>query len=96
MVTHTYYRTDEENSPWTVSLLVKIGGGNPRTGEQEGIHWHMLNQNRIEYISTDEKRQEIPWVRMVNGNGQVLTYMEPGAEMPDTTDPNVEIDLLKG
>ena len=91
MVTHTYYRTDEENSPWTISLLVKIGGGNPRTGEQEGIHWHMLNHNVIEYIATDKKRQEIPWVRMTTADGEVLTYMEPGMEMPDTTDPNTEM-----
>lgn len=91
MVTHTYYRTDEENSPWTINLLVKIGGGNPRTGAQEGIHWHMLNHNVIDYIATDEKRQEIPWVRQTDPEGRVVTYMEPGAEMPDTTDPAVEI-----
>ncbi|MEE8576489.1 MAG: NapC/NirT family cytochrome c [candidate division Zixibacteria bacterium] len=86
LLTHTYYRTDEENSPWTVNLLIKIGGGNPRTGGLEGIHWHMLG-SKIEYISLDDKRQEIAWVRMTDEEGNVDIYMEPGAEVPDTLDP---------
>lgn len=36
--TRTYYRTDGANSPWTIKLLLRIGGGNPRTGRAEGIH----------------------------------------------------------
>ena len=60
LVTKNYYRTDESNTPWTVSLLMNIGGGNPRTGALEGIHWHMAVQNKIEYIATDEKRLDIP------------------------------------
>jgi hypothetical protein len=91
MVTHTYYRSDKQNSPWTISLLVKIGGGNPRTGQEEGIHWHMLNQNKVEYIATDEKRHNIVWIRMTGIDGKVTIYREPSAEMPDTTDPHVEI-----
>ncbi|HWR81942.1 MAG TPA: NapC/NirT family cytochrome c, partial [Candidatus Deferrimicrobium sp.] len=91
MVTHTYYRSDEKNSPWTINLLVKIGGGNPRTGEQEGIHWHMLNQNKVEYIATDPKREHIVWIRMTGPDGKVSIYQEPGAAMPDTTDPGVEV-----
>ncbi|MDH4157208.1 MAG: NapC/NirT family cytochrome c [candidate division Zixibacteria bacterium] len=91
MVTHTYYRTDEDNSPWTISLLVKIGGGNPRTGKLEGIHWHMLGANTVEYIATDRKRQEIPWVRLISPAGDTVIYTDPEAGLPDTTDPRVEI-----
>jgi hypothetical protein len=90
MITRTYYRTDEKNSPWTVKLLVKIGGSNPRTGQLEGIHWHMLG-NKIEYIAADEKRQEIVWVRMTDDSGNVTTYTKPEFEMPDTTAEEVEI-----
>lgn len=85
LLTRTYYRTDEENSPWTINLLMKIGGGNPRTGQEEGIHWHMLNSNRIEYIATDRKRQNIVWVRQVRANGDTVIYTRDGEEMPDTT-----------
>jgi hypothetical protein len=90
LVTHTYYRTDEENSPWTIKLMVKIGGGNPRTGKLEGIHWHMLEANKIEYIATDTKRQEIPWVRSTH-EGKQNIFTRPGTEVPDPNDPNVEV-----
>jgi len=91
LVAHTYYRTDKENSPWTINLLVKIGGGNPRTGHLEGIHWHMIGSNHVEYIATDEKRQTIPWVRLINEVGDTTIYAEPGADIPDPNDPATEI-----
>lgn len=91
LVTKTYYRTDEQNSPWTVSLLVKIGGGNPRTGKLEGIHWHMIGDNVVEYISTDKKRQNIPWIRVTNSKGDTAIYADPGATPPDLADTTVEL-----
>ncbi|MCP4568921.1 MAG: cytochrome C [FCB group bacterium] len=91
MVAHTYYRTDEENSPWTINLLVKIGGGNPRTGKLEGIHWHMLGENRVEYVATDEKRQYIPWVRQITASGDTIIYTNSDLEQPDFEDPELEI-----
>jgi hypothetical protein len=91
LVTRTYYKTDEKNSPWTIDLLVKIGGGNPRTGKLEGIHWHMLTENKVEYIASDPKRQVIPWVRVTRDDGSVSVYTEPGMAIPDTNDPKVEI-----
>jgi hypothetical protein len=91
LVTHTYYRSDSANSPWTVSMLVKIGGGNKRTGRQEGIHWHMLQDNKVEYIATDRKRTVIPWIRMTNSKGEVSIYSDPGTPVPDTTQEGVEI-----
>jgi hypothetical protein len=91
LVTKTYYRSDEKNSPWTINLLVKIGGGNPRTGKLEGIHWHMIASNVVEYITTDRKRQVIPWMRVIKENGDTVIFAEPGATMPDTSLPDVEL-----
>ena len=91
MVTHTYYRTDEDNSPWTVKLLVKIGGGNPRTGILEGIHWHMIGTNTIEYVAVDEKRQDIVWVRLVSSEGDTVIYRDPEADSPDFENPETEV-----
>lgn len=91
LITKTFYRTDEDNSPWTIQMLVKIGGGNPRTGRLEGIHWHMIVDNIIEYVASDAKRQDIPWVRMIDHNGDTTIYKEPGTEDPDFSDPNVEL-----
>lgn len=91
MLTRVYYRTDEENSPWTIKMLMKIGGGNPRTGRAEGIHWHMIGKNRIEYVAADRKRQEIIWIRMVDENGDTLIYTDPGTDPPGFDDPETEI-----
>jgi hypothetical protein len=81
MVTRTYYRSDEKNSPWTINLLVKIGGGNPRTGKLEGIHWHMIGSNKVQYIATDRKRQVIPWVRLISAKGDTTIFKDPNFEM---------------
>lgn len=74
LLTRTYYKTDEENSPWTIDLLMKIGGGNPRTGKMEGIHWHMAASNKIEYIATDEKRHDIIWIRSTTPEGEETVF----------------------
>ncbi|MFH1372863.1 MAG: NapC/NirT family cytochrome c [bacterium] len=83
-VTHTYYRTDEANSPWTISMRVRIGGGNPRTGSPEGIHWHMLTENVIEYVATNPKRQTISWTRVITPTGDTTTYVNQDVDSPDT------------
>jgi hypothetical protein len=95
LVNRTYYRTDEANTPWTISLLLNVGGGNPRTGELEGIHWHMLSANDVEYIATDEKREEIPWVRVTNTEtGEVTVYSDADEDIPDPANPDTEVRLF--
>jgi hypothetical protein len=69
-----HYLPDEQNSPWTIRLLVKIGGGDPRFGPVGGIHWHMAIANKIEYIASDKERQVIPWVRLTDRQGKVTVY----------------------
>ncbi len=92
LITLTYYRTDEKNSPWTISLRVKIGGGNPRTvGRLEGIHYHMLTENKLEYVATDEKRQVVSWVRSIGEDRDTTIYLNEEEEAPDLSDPQVEI-----
>jgi len=67
--------TDEQNSPWQIQMLIKVGGGDPSVGSAMGIHWHMNIKNEIEYVATDEKRQVIPWVRATDPEGHVTEYM---------------------
>jgi hypothetical protein len=92
LVTQHYYQSDEANSPWTVSMLVDIGGvsGTADAGS-DGIHWHMLAGKTIEYLAVDEKRQDIPWVRVVRDDGSVSTYADPNASYPDPADSATEI-----
>ncbi len=73
--TFAHYLTDEKNSPWQIQMLLKVGGGDPTVGSATGIHWHMNIKNDIDYISTDEKRQVIPWVRATDHTGKATEYM---------------------
>lgn len=95
LITRTYYRTDEANSPWTISLRVKIGGGNPNgSGALEGIHYHMLSERSLEYIATDDKRQTIAWVRSVSMEGDTTVYVNQEVETPDPASPESEVRMF--
>ena len=48
--TYTYFLGDETNTPFTVRLLMKVGGGDPTHGPVGGIHWHMNVGNKIEVL----------------------------------------------
>ena len=62
----THYLADGKNTPWTIDMLIKIGGGSPGTAQTTGIHWHMNIANKIEFIARDSLQQDIPWVRIQN------------------------------
>jgi nitrate/TMAO reductase-like tetraheme cytochrome c subunit len=76
-----HYDYDEHNTARQTRLLVHVGGGSPANGPVSGIHWHMNLGNEIEYIATDEHRQNIPWVRVKDGQGKVTEYTEDGAAL---------------
>src|ERR1035438_6124080 len=71
---HNHFLADAKNTAYTVRLLVNVGGGSPAHGPVGGIHWHMLVSNKVEYYTTDPRRQTIPWVRVTAGNGAVTVY----------------------
>jgi nitrate/TMAO reductase-like tetraheme cytochrome c subunit len=75
--TFTYFQSDETNTPYTIRLLIKVGGGDPTHGPVGGIHWHMIGGNTVEYIATDPARQKIPWVRMTDAQGVVTVFRDP-------------------
>ena len=72
--TYTHFLADETNTPFSVRLILKVGGGDLRKGNVEGIHWHVSPENKVEYIASDEKRQVIPWVRFTDPQGKVTEY----------------------
>ncbi|MCP4583583.1 MAG: cytochrome C [candidate division Zixibacteria bacterium] len=70
-----HYMYDENNTSWPINMLIKTGGGNPKTGQTAGIHWHMNINMQIEYIARDESRQVIPWVKITDRlTGRTTTY----------------------
>jgi hypothetical protein len=79
--TYHRYLDDTNNTPYSVRLLLKVGGGDPTHGPVGGIHWHMNVANKVEYIAydtakktNDPTRQKIPWIRFTDANGKVTEY----------------------
>lgn len=60
---YDFFTSDEKNSEYQISMLIKVGGGSPETGNNDGIHWHMYLANEITYWPADKSRQIIPWVK---------------------------------
>jgi nitrate/TMAO reductase-like tetraheme cytochrome c subunit len=70
-----HYEPDVENTLYRTYLLLKTGGGTARQGLGRGIHWHIENQ--VLYYATDENAQEIPYVRVINGEeGTSTEYVD--------------------
>jgi len=69
-----HFASDEKNTPRQIRLLIKTGGGDPATGEPEGIHWHMNISNEMTYLATDEQRQTIVYVRAKDLQGRITEY----------------------
>lgn len=76
-----HYLPDEQNTPWTIEMLLKVGGGDPSFGDVGGIHWHMAILNKIEYIASDKQRQSVPWIRMTDPEGHVTVFQSKDAPL---------------
>src|ERR1043166_948394 len=70
------YGYDQDNTKRQLQMLIQVGGGSPATGQVAGIHWHMNIGNEVTYISIDDHRQVIPWVRIKDRMGNVTEYYD--------------------
>ncbi len=85
LVQTRHYLSDENNSEWDISLMIKIGAPISALGLQEGIHWHINPNVKIEYKSADKKRDNIPWVKYTNlKTGEVTIYKDPQCKLDDS------------
>lgn len=73
-LTKREYADDEQNSETMSVLQMMVGGPGRKTSAGRAIHWHADPDVRIEFVATDADRQTIPYVRVVNRNGQVKEY----------------------
>jgi hypothetical protein len=83
LVVRTRHADDEANTPLTTVLLLKIGGHRP--GRPDGIHGrHLADADRIQYVSVDGRREVIPRVTYLDGQGGTVEYVseEPPPEGP--------------
>jgi len=88
-----YYLSDEQNTPFQLSLLMKIGGS--AQGKSSGIHAHMYLDNQVTYISIDRQRQLIPVVVMTDKiTGKVTRYLSTEIKATDQDLRNGETRLV--
>jgi hypothetical protein len=73
--TEKHYLADEQNSEWDILLKMNIGSEYHALGQEEGSHWHINPDVRIEYIPESDDRLTIPWVRYTNlESGESVIY----------------------
>jgi nitrate/TMAO reductase-like tetraheme cytochrome c subunit len=62
---YEHYLSDRKNTPYAARLLLHVNTRAPG-GAPGGIHWHVSATDRVEYYAADDKRQDIPWMRVTN------------------------------
>jgi len=83
--TNKYYLADSLNTEWDIILQMKLGPEFSDLGLTEGIHWHMNPDVNIEYISENDKRELINYVKYTNkATGDVTIYKSPETEISDS------------
>lgn len=68
------FETDINNTPTSIYLIMKTGGGTEREGLGRGIHWHI--ENEVLYYALDPEQQQIPLVRVVQDDGSTIDYLD--------------------
>lgn len=83
--TEKYFLADSLNSEWDIILQMKTGPEYEDLGFTEGIHWHINPDVQIEYISENDKREVISYVKYTDmGTGEVTVYTNPDIEISDS------------
>ena len=82
-IDRAYFLSDEENSLHQLRMLLKIGGEKTTFMQGSGIHYHMLIAAQVQYIATDDRRQEIAWVRVKRADGSVTEFDRVDAPLTD-------------
>jgi hypothetical protein len=83
-VDYQHFLSDKKNSPFSIRMLMHVNTAQPG-GPAGGIHWHVSPNSRVEYFAADEKRQQIPWMRVTDtkdGTSRVYRTAEFKGEPP--------------
>jgi len=87
LIVINHFTPDQNNTPLSIYLMMKTGGGANLQGVASGIHWHVVN--KIEYYSTDPLDQNIPFVRVFNADGTTTDYIDTESNIdPSKIDPS--------
>ncbi len=83
--TNKYFLADSINTEWDIVLQMKTGPEYSGLGLREGIHWHINPAVNIEYISENDKRENITYVKYTNkSTGKVTIYRDENNPVSDS------------
>jgi nitrate/TMAO reductase-like tetraheme cytochrome c subunit len=77
------FQTDIDNTPYSIFISLKTGGGTERQGLGKGIHWHV--ENKVLYYPVDELQQDIPYIRVYNSDGTYTEYTDIASNFDSST-----------
>jgi len=80
LVMNKHYLSDENNTEWDIGLQMKTGPAYSALGLEEGIHWHINPDTKVEYIASDSSRTVIPWVKYTNLKTGEVKIFEDASE----------------
>jgi len=89
-----YFQHNEKNTAEQISFLVKTGGGSTRLGENAGIHWHMIINNKVFFRALDREQQQIPWIKLVRPDGSETIYRDRNIKITDKELNQLPIHLM--
>ena len=89
------YLADESTTEWDIQLLMKTNASYSAHGLQEGIHWHINPDVKIEYKLSPNDRNDIPWVRYTNlKTGETHIYTEEENTVQESHLDSLELRVM--
>jgi hypothetical protein len=83
--TNKYFLADSLNTEWDIMLQMKTGPEYSGLGLREGIHWHINPSVSIEYVSENDKRENITYVKYTNKvSGKVKIFRNDSNPISDS------------
>lgn len=77
-----HYSNDDQENPTINNIALHIGGRNAATGKYEGIHWHVSQGVKIQYLA-DEKRHNVAKVKLTREDGSTDEFVNADTEIPE-------------
>lgn len=79
--TFIHFTNDDQKTPIVNNIALHIGGMNRFTGKYEGIHWHVSNGVKIQYLA-DKKRHNIEKVKVTRADGSKDEFINSDIKIP--------------
>ncbi len=76
-----HFAPDRENTKSHAVLSLNVGGPESYESKHASIHWHVHPGNKVIFISEDEKREDIHWVRFERSGEEPKEYFYTGKEL---------------